>query len=72
MVKNLASFLISMGIGEEDKVAVFSPNRYEWWVSDLAVLSVGAVDVPIYATNSAEEAFYVPDHSEARAVTERK
>ncbi|MCP4579360.1 MAG: AMP-binding protein, partial [Deltaproteobacteria bacterium] len=67
MVKNLASFLISMGIGEGDRVAVFSPNRYEWWVSDLAVLSVGAADVPIYATNSAEEAYYVLDHSEARA-----
>jgi len=67
MVKDLASFLISSGIRKGDKIAIFSPNRYEWWVSDLAVLSIGAVDVPVYATNSAEEAFYMLDHSGARA-----
>ena len=67
MVQNLASFLISMGIKKGDKIAIFSPNRYEWWVTDLAVLSIAAVDVPIYATNSAKEALYVLDHSGARA-----
>ncbi|MBW1900949.1 MAG: long-chain fatty acid--CoA ligase [Deltaproteobacteria bacterium] len=67
MVRNLAAFLISMGIRKGDIVAIFSPNRYEWWVSDLAVLSIGAADVPVYATNSAEEAFYMLDHSGARA-----
>ncbi len=66
-VTYLASFLISMGIRKGDKVAIFSPNRYEWWVSDLAVLSVGAVDVPVYPTNSAEETFYILNHSEAQA-----
>jgi len=67
MVKDLASFLISSGFRKGDKIAIFSPNRYEWWVSDLAVLSIGAADVPVYATNSAEEAFYMLDHSGARA-----
>lgn len=67
MVGCLASFLISMGIEKGDHIAVFSQNRYEWWLTDLAVLSVGAMDVPIYATNSSEEAFYVLDHSEAKA-----
>jgi long-chain acyl-CoA synthetase len=67
MVKNLASFLISRGINKGDNVAIFSPNRYEWWVTDLAIMSIGAVDVPVYATNSAEEALYVLDHSRAKA-----
>ncbi|MBF0476139.1 MAG: long-chain fatty acid--CoA ligase [Deltaproteobacteria bacterium] len=66
MIRNLGSYLISQGINPGDNVAVFSPNRYEWWVADLAVLSIGAVNVPIYATNSAEEAYYVLDHSEAK------
>jgi len=66
MVRNLAAFLISRGIQPGDRVAIFSPNRYEWWVSDLAILSIGAVDVPIYATNSAEEAYYVLQHSESK------
>ncbi len=67
MVRNLSSFLTSKGIKRGDRVAIFSPNRYEWWVSDLALLSIGAIDVPIYATNSAEEALYVLDHSGAKA-----
>jgi long-chain acyl-CoA synthetase len=47
-------------------VALFSPNRYEWWVADLAILSIGAVDVPIYATNSAEESRYILDNSDSK------
>jgi len=67
MVRSLASFLISKGIKRGDKVAIFSPNRYEWWVTDLAILSTGSPDVPIYATNSAKEAYYVLYHSGSRA-----
>jgi len=67
MVRDLASFLISKGIQKGDNVAIFSPNRYEWWVADLAILSIGSPDVPIYATNSAEEAQYVLDHSGSKA-----
>ena len=65
MVRNLGCYLISKGIKSGDKVALFSPNRYEWWVADLAILSVGAVNVPIYATNSAEEARYVIENSDS-------
>lgn len=66
MVFDLAGYLFTKGINIQDKVALFSPNRYEWWVSDLAILSTGAVNVPIYATNSAEEARYVIDNSDSK------
>lgn len=66
MVHNLGYFLINRGIQPGDKVSVFSPNRYEWWVADMAILSVGAVNVPIYATNSAEESRYVIDNSDSK------
>jgi long-chain acyl-CoA synthetase len=66
MVWNLGCFLLSKGIQPLDKVALFSPNRYEWWVSDLAILSTGAVNVPIYATNSSEEARYVIENSDSK------
>jgi long-chain acyl-CoA synthetase len=66
MIRRLGAYLLSLGIKKGDKVAVFSPNRYEWWVADQAILSIGAVNVPIYATNSAEEAFYILDHSDAK------
>ncbi|MBW2216624.1 MAG: long-chain fatty acid--CoA ligase [Deltaproteobacteria bacterium] len=67
MVRDLASFLILMGIEKGDHVALFSPNRFEWWVTDLAILATGAVDVPVYATNSTEETLSVLDHCGARA-----
>jgi long-chain acyl-CoA synthetase len=66
MVCSLGYFLIGRGVQPGDKVALFSPNRYEWWVTDLAILSVGAVNVPIYATNSAEESRYIIENSDAK------
>jgi long-chain acyl-CoA synthetase len=65
MVIDLAMFLINRGVNPGDKVALFSPNRYEWWVADLAIITVGAVNVPIYATDSAEECRYIIDNSDA-------
>jgi long-chain acyl-CoA synthetase len=66
MVRNLGMFLVERGIQPGDKVALFSPNRHEWWVADLAIISVGAVNVPIYATNSIEESRYIIDNSDAK------
>ncbi|HPB83269.1 MAG TPA: AMP-binding protein [Spirochaetota bacterium] len=48
-----ASWLIGSGIQADDKISIFSENRPEWAFADLAVLSAGAADVTIYATNSA-------------------
>jgi long-chain acyl-CoA synthetase len=66
MVRDLAGFLISLGIRKGDRISIFSPNRFEWWIADLAALSIGAIDVPIYSTNSAEEARYILEHSGSR------
>lgn len=65
-VRALGLALIKMGIKPQEKVAIFSPNRPEWVISDLAILSIGAIDVPIYATNSAQECEYILSHSESR------
>lgn len=66
MIRKIGLYLVSRGIKKGDKVSIFSGNRYEWWVADQAILGIGAVNVPIYATNSAEEAQYVLSHSDAR------
>jgi long-chain acyl-CoA synthetase len=66
MVRDIGMFLISREIQPGDKVALFSPNRYEWWVADLAIISVGAVNVPIYATNSPEESRYIIENSDSK------
>ena len=65
-VHNLAYYLISKGIGKGDKVGLFSPNNWEWHLTAFAINSIGAVDVPIYATNSSEEAEYVLNNSDSK------
>lgn len=64
-VRNVGYYLLSKGVKPGDKIALFSPNRYEWWAADLAILSVGAVNVPIYATNSPQECRYIIDNSDS-------
>lgn len=64
-VRNVGYYLLSKGVKPGEKICLFSPNRYEWWVADLAILSIGAVNVPIYATNSAEESRYIIENSDA-------
>jgi long-chain acyl-CoA synthetase len=64
MVGALARFLLSKGVQKGDMISIFSANRYEWWVTDLAVLSLNAVDVPIYPTNSAKESRYILDNAD--------
>jgi long-chain acyl-CoA synthetase len=62
----LASRFIEWGIEPRDRVAIFSENRWEWHVADLATLVVGAVSVPIYPTSSGAQAAYILKDSQAR------
>jgi len=60
--------LLKLGIGKDEKVAILSENRAGWVIADLGILSVGAITVPVYATNTADQAAYVINHSEAKIV----
>ena len=58
--------LLKMGIQPNDKIAVISTtNRTEWNIMDIGVLQIGAQNIPIYPTISAEDYEYVLNHSEA-------
>lgn len=61
-----AAWLIDSGIVEGDKIAIYSENRPEWIYADQAVLAAGCADVTIYATNSADEAAFILNDSDAR------
>lgn len=67
-VSDLARALIAYGISSGDRVSVLSNTRYEWTVCDYAMLSVGAITVPIYQTSSAAEIEYVLNDSGARLI----
>ena len=64
----LSRGLLKAGIKPGDRVAIFSENRLGWAISDFGIQSVHAVTVPIYATNTGEQAAYVLNHSGARIV----
>ncbi|MBN1533156.1 MAG: long-chain fatty acid--CoA ligase [Spirochaetes bacterium] len=66
LVDALASYLINSGINPGDNIAIYSTNRPEWGIADLASLSVGAADVTVYPTNSAPEAAYILKDSNAK------
>jgi long-chain acyl-CoA synthetase len=67
-VEHLALALRGLGIGRGDRVALLSENRYEWPVSDLAIMALGAATVPIYPTLTAEQCFRVLEDSGARVL----
>jgi long-chain acyl-CoA synthetase len=58
-VRALAARLAAWGVGKGDRVALLSENRWEWPVTDFAVLALGAVDVPLYTTLTAEQVGYM-------------
>lgn len=58
-VAQTAHALRSIGINANDNVAIYSENSAEWMIFDLAIVSLGAVSVPIYATNTAGQAEYI-------------
>src|SRR5689334_3355146 len=68
IVRTLALGLLELGIEKGDKVAILANTRPEWTYFDFAALSVGAVVVPIYQTNSPDECRYVLENSDAKAV----
>ena len=68
IVRSLALGLIELGVEKGDKVSILANTRPEWTYFDFAALSVGAVVVPIYQTNSPDECQYVLENSDAKAV----
>jgi long-chain acyl-CoA synthetase len=65
-VRAVALGLSALGIRAGDRVALLSENRPDWSIVDLAILSIGAVNVPIYTTQAPEQVRYILEDSGAR------
>ncbi|WP_407480494.1 AMP-dependent synthetase/ligase [Elizabethkingia miricola] len=68
MIAKTANALKAAGIQENDRVAIYSENSAEWITFDLAILSLGAITVPIYSTNNAEQAEYIINDSQSKII----
>ena len=66
MVDQIAKSLSSLGILEGDRVIILSENRPEWQISDLAIMSIGAITVPMYTTSTSDDYLHILKHSGAR------
>lgn len=65
-VRDLSLGIIDLGLSEGDRVALVAENRPEWCVTDLAVLTAGAVTVPIYPTLTSGQVLYLLNDSGAK------
>lgn len=63
-----ANALKNNGVEENDKVAIYADNSAEWMIFDLAVMSIGAITVPIYSTNNGEQAEYIINDSQSKII----
>ncbi len=67
-VEELSMGLRALGVERGDRVAILSENRPEWAFADLATLTAGAVDAPIYSTLTPPQVLYILNDSEAKVL----
>lgn len=65
-VRNFALGLYELGVRRGDKVSLHSENSAEWVICDQAILSLGAVNVPIYTTQPGDQIKYILENSESK------
>ncbi|HVZ85263.1 MAG TPA: long-chain fatty acid--CoA ligase [Terracidiphilus sp.] len=51
----LSKSFLSWGARKGERIALVGENRWEWAVTDFAILAIGAVNVPIYPTLTGEQ-----------------
>lgn len=59
MVIDLAKGLVGLDVNKGDSVAIVSRTRWEWTALDMAIMSIGALTVPVYETNSASQVSWI-------------
>lgn len=67
-VLNLTGYFLKVGLQKGDRVALLSGNRPEWAITDLAILAIGCVTVPIYPTLAPKEVQKLLEDSGARCL----
>lgn len=65
-VRALGQAFLGWGTRKGDRIALIGENRWEWAVTDFAVLAIGAIDVPIYPTLTGEQVAALVKDAECR------
>lgn len=67
-VENVAAYLQQQGITKGDKVGIYSANHPNWGVAYFAIVTIGAVAVPLLPDFHEDEVENIVKHSEAKAI----
>ena len=62
-----AAALRGRGISAGMRVAIISENRHEWVISDLAIMLLGAISVPLFTNQTSSDYSYLLEQSGAKA-----
>lgn len=66
--RHLAACLVNRGILPTDRVAILSENRPGWYLADMAILTIGAIDVPLYPSLPPNQIEYILQNSGAKGI----
>lgn len=67
-IKNLSYNLQNLGLKKDDKIAILSENRPEWVISDIAIMLMGGVVVPLHTTFGPEAICKILNHSQTKII----
>ena len=67
-IDSIAKGLLELGVKEGEMVGIYSANRPEWTIADLAAMRIRAVPVPIYPTSTTKQAEYILDDAGVRVL----
>jgi long-chain acyl-CoA synthetase len=67
-VRCLGLGLLDLGVKRNSKVVLLSENRLEWAVADFSILSIGAINVPIYSTLTPQQILHILRDSNAEFI----
>lgn len=65
-VRAAAAALVDLGVAPGDRVVIFARNLPRWTVADFAIMTAGAIPVPIYQTSTPEQVRHIVRDSGAR------
>jgi long-chain acyl-CoA synthetase len=68
LVKRLAAGLLRLNVNEKDHVGILAQTSHNWFISDFAIMSLGAVTVPIYHNSAESNIQYISEHADLKCI----
>lgn len=67
-VRKMTTYLQSLKLPKQSRIAILSENCAQWIMADLAIMMSGHISVPLYPTLQGDIVKYCLEHSEAKLI----